>query len=66
MLLGQALTIEHQLNPVEREVLNRLERPIALSELVMISRELLADEGSVMAAIASLLRRRLVCIESAG
>jgi hypothetical protein len=66
MLLGQALTIEHQLNPIEREVLNRLERHVALSELAMLSRELAVDEGSVMAAIASLLRRRLACIESEG
>ncbi len=57
-LMGQALTIEHQLDPVEREVLNRLEGRIAVSELLTI-----ADEGSVLAAIRSLLRRRLACID---
>jgi hypothetical protein len=56
--MGQALTIEHQLDPVEREVLNRLEGRIAVPELLTIS-----DEGSVLAAIRSLLRRRLACID---
>jgi hypothetical protein len=66
VLLGQAVRIEHQLDPLEREVLNRMEKRIALAELLTISRELHVDEGSVLAAIASLLRRRLVCFESAG
>jgi SAM-dependent methyltransferase len=66
VLLGQALAIEHQLDPVEREVLTRLERRIAVSELLTVSRELNVDEGAVIAAIASLLRRRLVCVEGEG
>lgn len=62
-LMGQALTIERALNPVEREVLCRLEGRTAVSDLLVIFRELSVDESTVLAAIASLLRWRLACIE---
>ena len=61
--MGQALTIERALNPVEREVLCRLEGRTAVSDLLVIFRELSVDESTVLAAIASLLRWRLACIE---
>jgi methylase of polypeptide subunit release factors len=48
-LLGQALKIEHQLDPVEREILCRMEEPIAVRELT-----------GALGAVRSLLRRRLV------
>jgi hypothetical protein len=69
-LLGQALTIEHHLDPVEREILDRMEGRISGLDLIRIFRDLAVDETTVIAAIRSLLRRRLVrmdgqCGESA-
>ena len=58
------MTIEHQLDRVEWEILNRVERRMAVPEALLISRELHIDEERVLAAIASLLRRRLACIET--
>jgi hypothetical protein len=57
-LLGQALTIEHHLDPVEREILDRMDGPIRLSELIGICRDPDADEPVIEAAARSLLRRR--------
>jgi hypothetical protein len=59
-LLGQSLTIEHQLDPVEREILCRMDRPLAAPELVGILHDLVVDEPTFIGAIRSLLRRRLV------
>jgi hypothetical protein len=63
-LMGQALTIERQLDPVEREILNHLEKRIAVAELLMIFRQLNIEEATVLAGITSLLRRRLACIDA--
>jgi methylase of polypeptide subunit release factors len=51
-LMGQALSIEHQLDPVEREILDRMGGRIQVP-----------DEPAAIAAIRSLLRRRLVRID---
>jgi len=59
-LLGQALTIEHQLDAVERETLDRIEGHIPVPELIRIFRGLDVDEPTVIAATCSLLRRQLV------
>jgi hypothetical protein len=59
-LLGQSLTIEHQLDPVEREILDRIEGRIPVPELISIFRDLDVDEPTVIAATRSLLRRQLV------
>lgn len=61
-LLGQALAIEHQLDPLEREILNRMEGRIPAPDLIRIFRDLDVDEPTVIAATRSLLRRRLVRI----
>jgi len=61
-LLGQALTIEHHLDPVEREILDRMDGPIQASGLIAICRDPDADEPIIEAALRSLLRRRLVVI----
>jgi Methyltransferase small domain len=55
--LGQALTVEHQLGPLEREVLRRIEGRIAVPELFAIGEE------SVTAAVSSLLRKQLVTLD---
>jgi len=59
-LLGQALSVEHQLDPVEREILHRLEKPVAVSELLGVAWGNNADQTAVLAAIDSLQRRGLV------
>lgn len=59
-LLGQALSIEHQIDPVEREILRRLDKPVAVSELLGMVSGRAADESAIQAAIDSLQRRGLV------
>lgn len=61
--LGRALTVEHQLDPIQREVLIRTEGRVGVSQLLTILGELKVDEASVLAAITSLLRERLVCLD---
>lgn len=61
--LGQALSIEHELELVERQVLARMEGRVAASELLRLCREFDAPEASVLEAIRSLLRRRLASID---
>ena len=60
--LGQALSIEHRLEPLERQILARMEG-CEVTELFRFGRELGAEEGVVIEAIRSLLRRRLVWID---
>ena len=59
-LLGQALAMEHHLDPVEREIIGRLERRSPVPELAGVFRELGVDEPALIQAIRSLLRQRLV------
>ncbi len=56
-LLGQGLTLEYPLDPVEREVVARLENGIALRQLVSDCGP--HNPGSVVRAVVSLLRKRL-------
>lgn len=55
-LLGQALAIEHTLDQTEREILVHLERRTLVQDLAV-------DEAAGIAAVRSLLRRRLVRLE---
>jgi methylase of polypeptide subunit release factors len=55
--LGRALTVEHTLNPVEREILVRLNKPTAASDLPAI---LNLDSNAVQEAINCLHRRSLL------
>jgi hypothetical protein len=59
-LLGQALRVEHQIDPVELEILNRVEGRIVVSDLIAIFRCLRVDEPIVIAALRSLLRCKLI------
>ncbi|MGA3185977.1 MAG: methyltransferase [Bryobacteraceae bacterium] len=61
-LMGQALTIEHRLDSLEREVLDRMDEGTAVADLVKIFGDLDVDEPAVLAAARSLLGRRLVRI----
>jgi len=62
-LLGQALKIEHHLDPVEREILIRMKGRIPVPDVIGIFRDLNVDEPTVMAAARSLLRYGLVRID---
>ena len=48
-----------ELDPLEREILGRLEGRIAVPDLIGIFRDLDVDEPTVMAATRSLLRRQV-------
>jgi len=61
--LGQALSIEHELQPVEQQLLALMEGRVAASEFLR-SHDLDLPEASVLEAIRSLLRRRLVLIDA--
>jgi methylase of polypeptide subunit release factors len=58
-LLGRALTVEHSLNPAEREILLRLDKPVDASELPAL---LNLDPTTVLEAVNSLQRRGLVSV----
>ncbi len=62
--LGQALAIEHELEPVERQVLDGMEGTVAASELLRPGGAFDAPEVSVLETIRSLLRKRLVSVEA--
>jgi hypothetical protein len=62
-LLGQALMIEHQIGPVEREIVARMEGGVPVRDLIGIFRDLDVDEPTLLAAIRSLLRRQLLRID---
>ncbi len=62
-LLGQALTIEHLLDPLERDMLERISESIPVPELIRIFRSLDVEEPAVIAAARSLLRRQLIRVE---
>jgi hypothetical protein len=64
-VLGRALSIEHQLDPLEREIVVRLEGRIAMPELISTFADLGVDEPSVIAAIRSLLGRQLIRVDGA-
>jgi SAM-dependent methyltransferase len=57
-LLGQSLTVEHHLDPLERDVLTRLDDRIFVPELMKTLPEF--EPELVIEALRSLLRRRLV------
>lgn len=59
-LLGQAFTVEHELNAVEVYLVRRLEKPAAVSELLTAANGSASDENAILAAIDSLQRHGLV------
>jgi len=62
VLLGRALTVEHQLDWPETELLRGLDQALPLSELFRIAGELGIEEEAAAAAIDSLHRRGLICV----
>ena len=65
-LLGQALRMEHALDAVEREILGRLGKRLAVKELVRMLGDGGVEAGRVVAAIRSLVGRRLARLEDRG
>jgi hypothetical protein len=61
--LGRALTMEYLLDPIQREILLRSRDRLSVSQLLTILGDLKIDEASVLAAITSLLKKRLLSIE---
>ncbi|VBB05937.1 s-adenosyl-l-methionine-dependent methyltransferase [Lucifera butyrica] len=61
-LLGKALSISQLLEPVERDVLTLIEKPLSLPELFVLSDGLNLNKKAVLAAVRSLLRRGLVLL----
>lgn len=59
-LLGKALPIFRWLNPVEREVLVLMEKPLSLPELLALTRKLNLHDEAVFEAVISLLRIGLI------
>lgn len=63
-LLGQALRVEHQIDPVEQEILNHMEgESILVPDLIAILRDLDVDSPTVITALRSLLRSQLIRID---
>jgi carbamoyltransferase len=61
-LLKKALSVFRWINPVERELLLMLEKPLAMSEILAITNKLNIQEQTVFVAVGSLLRDRLVLL----
>lgn len=61
-LLGRALTVEYSLDRVEREILLRLEKSPAVSELVGLLEGCGIQKDAIFAALDSLRRRGLVSV----
>jgi hypothetical protein len=61
-LLGRSLPIQHRLDSTERVVLSLIEKPMAFSELLRLTRSLDLDQAGVVTAISSLIRRGLVML----
>lgn len=64
-LLGQALSMEHPLNPVEHDILESLDAPVAVSALLSVADKCAVDKKAVLAALDSLRRRGLVSLTNA-
>ena len=59
-LLGKGLPILQTLNPVERDILLLIEKPLAVSDLVVLAQGFNLEKETILATISSLIRRRLV------
>jgi hypothetical protein len=59
-LLGMALPVMQGLDPIEKELLLLMEKPLAFAELLTLAGGLKLDQRAVLEAITSLLRRGLV------
>jgi len=61
-LLGKVISIPKWLNPVEEVILELIEKPLALSELLVLTQELNLSDDSVLISVTSLLRSGLIIL----
>jgi hypothetical protein len=61
-LLGKALSIRHWLDPIERELLGRIDGPVSWADLLALGRKLELNHDRTLAAVRSLLARGLVVL----
>jgi hypothetical protein len=61
-LLGRALVVEHQLNQVERQILNHIDERPTLAELSAALGRFHVSREQTVAGITSLARRRLIIV----
>ncbi len=59
-LAGQAMPVDHALDPMERDLLGCLDQPAATAGLLAAAAKAGVAEGAVLAALASLVRKGLV------
>jgi hypothetical protein len=59
-LLGQGLPILQTLDPVERDILLLIEKPLAVSELIAVAQGSNFAVETILTTLGSLIRRRLV------
>ncbi|MDR3673230.1 MAG: methyltransferase [Holophaga sp.] len=59
-LAGQAMPVEHPLEPLERDLLGCLEQPLATADLLAAAAKAGLDEPAVLAALVSLVRKGLI------
>lgn len=62
--LGKAFSILQVLDPVEREILLLLEKPMSFSDLITFAQARSLKKESACAAVISLIQRRLFFVES--
>ena len=62
--LGKAFSIRQMLNPMEREILLLLEKPMSFRELTALAQVRALDNEAVCLAVASLIQRRLLFLET--
>jgi carbamoyltransferase len=60
-LLGKALKVEHRLEPLERAILDKVDRAFPARELISALREFGVGETAAITSIRSLLRSGLLC-----
>lgn len=61
-LLGKVSSIPKWLDPVEKEILVLIDKPLALSELLALTQELNLPDETVFAAVISLLRNGFIIL----
>jgi hypothetical protein len=59
-LLGTAFSLTKLLDAVERDILILLEKPLAFSELLILTKDLNIQDEAVFAAVTFLLQQGLV------
>lgn len=61
-LLGKELSIFKWINPVEREVLECMDKPLTLAELLEITKKINIQDEDVIIAVRSLIRNEFIML----